>query len=630
MHTPLEILSKYWGYTSFREPQQEIIDSVLQGRDTVALMPTGGGKSLCFQVPAMIKEGICIVVSPLIALMKDQVNNLAARNIKAIALTGGISLDEVSTLLDNCKYGNYKFLYLSPERLQSEWIIDRLKELDVNLIAVDEAHCISQWGHDFRPAYRKLAQLKTAFPKVPMLALTASATKRVQADIGTSLELTDAAVYTKSFARENIAYMVFQTEDKLYRLRQILVKNPQSSIIYVRNRKACHDISQQLSSLGITTTFYHGGLRSKDKDANMQLWLNGKAQAIVATNAFGMGIDKPDVKTVIHLQLPENIESYYQEAGRAGRNGEKAFAILLVSPSDPATAQHQFLESLPDRKFLKEVYIRLNNYLQIAYGEGLGQVYPFNLNEFCATYKLPVLKAYHALQFLDRQGVLTLSNEFSEKAKLQFLLPAKEVTRYISLNPADESAILTLLRNYPGIFDMELPVDIGYIASKSNKDAGEVTRMLERLKQKDIISLQVSGTDSTLVFNEVREDDRTINRVAAILDRQNEIKKAQYDAMIAYATSHNQCKSRMILDYFGEDTDTDCGICSYCLGLERTVEDSNAISSKILALLETAPLTSREIIEKLNTNTPQTLAALRMLGENENIVINSLNQYRLK
>ncbi len=630
MHTPLEILSKYWGYTSFREPQQEIIDSVLQGRDTVALMPTGGGKSLCFQVPAMIKEGICIVVSPLIALMKDQVNNLAARNIKAIALTGGISVDEVSTLLDNCKYGNYKFLYLSPERLQSEWIIDRLKELDVNLIAVDEAHCISQWGHDFRPAYRKLAQLKTAFPKVPMLALTASATKRVQADIVTSLELTDAAVYTKSFARENIAYMVFQTEDKLYRLWQILVKNPQSSIIYVRNRKACHDISQQLSSLGITATFYHGGLRSKDKDANMQLWLNGKAQAIVASNAFGMGIDKPDVKTVIHLQLPENIESYYQEAGRAGRNGEKAFAILLVSPSDPAAAQHQFLESLPDRKFLKEVYIRLNNYLQIAYGEGLGQVYPFNLNEFCATYKLPVLKAYHALQFLDRQGVLTLSNEFSEKAKLQFLLPAKEVTRYISLNPADESAILTLLRNYPGIFDMELPVDIGYLASKSNKDAGEVMRMLERLKHKDIISLQVSGTDSTLVFNEVREDDRTINRVAAILDRQNEIKKAQYDAMVAYATSHNQCKSRMILDYFGEDTDTDCGICSYCLGLERTVEDSNAISSKILALLETAPLTSREIIEKLNTNTPQTLAALRMLAENENIVINSLNQYRLK
>lgn len=602
----------------------------MNGRDTLALMPTGGGKSLCFQIPAMAKSGLCLVISPLIALMKDQVANLAARNIKAIAMTGGLSADDITMLLDNCKYGNYKFLYLSPERLQSEWVLERLKELDVNLIAVDEAHCISQWGHDFRPAYKKLAKLRQIYPGVPVLALTASATLKVQDDIILSLALTDAAVFKKSFARENIAYMVLNTEDKLYRLRQILLKNPQSSIIYVRNRKACHDIPQQLLSLGITATYYHGGLRTKDKEANMQLWLKGKAQVMVATNAFGMGIDKPDVKTVIHLQLPENIESYYQEAGRAGRNGDKAFAVLLVSPSDPSAARHQFLDSLPDRKFIREVYIRLNNYLRIAYGEGIGQAYPFSLNEFCSTYKLPVSKAYHALLFLDRQGVLTLSNEFSEKAKLQFLLPAKEVTRYISLNPADEQCILALLRNYPGIFDMELPVDIGYIATKSGRDAGQVMQMLERLRQKEVMSLQVSGTDSTIIFNEVREDDHTINRIAGILERQNEVKKAQFDAIITYATTHTRCKSRMILEYFGEDAGERCGTCSYCLGLEQTTDESSTLPSKILALLKDAPMSSRDLAERLGAGAAETLAALQLLTDNEHIAINTLNQYRLK
>lgn len=629
MQQPLDILTQYWGYTAFREPQEEVITSVLQGKDTLALMPTGGGKSVCFQVPALIKDGLCLVISPLIALMKDQVAGLAKKNIKAIALTGGISTDDISVLLDNCRYGNYKFLYLSPERLQADWIVERLKELPINLIAIDEAHCVSQWGHDFRPAYLKIGRLKQDFPDIPFLALTASATKRVQQDIVTHLGMEQPAVYTKSFARENLAYMVFNTEDKLHRIRQILTKNPQSSIIYVRNRKACHDVAEQLWSLGFTSTFYHGGLRDKEKNANMKLWMNNSAQVMVATNAFGMGIDKPDVKTVIHLQLPENIENYYQEAGRAGRNGQKAFAILLVSTSDAKATRHQFLEVLPDKSYLREVYSRLNNYLQIAYGEGIDQTFPFSLNDFCNTYKLSTVKTYNTLQFLDRQGVITLSNEFTEKVRLQFLIPGKEVTRYISLNPADEEPILALLRNHPGIFEMELPVNVDFIATKAKLGRPEVMALLERLRQKDIVALRTSGTDSTITFNEVREDDRTINRIAGILEQQNKIKKDQYDAMIAY-TAIEGCKSRTILEYFGEATDLNCGICSWCLDLENKRPEPMHLAGQIMELLQVAPLNSRDIEEKLRVDSADVIAAIRLLLSNEHVIINTNNQYTLK
>lgn len=629
MQQPLDTLTQYWGYTAFREPQEEVITSVLQGKDTFALMPTGGGKSVCFQVPALVKDGLCLVISPLIALMKDQVASLAKKNIKAIALTGGISTDDISVLLDNCRYGNYKFLYLSPERLQADWIVERLKELPINLIAIDEAHCVSQWGHDFRPAYLKIGRLKQDFPDVPFLALTASATKRVQQDIVTHLGMEQPKVYVKSFARENLAYMVFNTEDKLHRIRQILTKNLQSSIIYVRNRKACHDVAEQLGSLGFTSTFYHGGLRDKEKDANMKLWMNNSAQVMVATNAFGMGIDKPDVKTVIHLQLPENVENYYQEAGRAGRNGQKAFAILLVSTSDAKATRHQFLEVLPDKAYLREVYSRLNNYLQIAYGEGIDQTYPFSLNDFCNTYKLSTVKTYNTLQFLDRQGVIALSNEFTEKVRLQFLIPGKEVTRYISLNPADEEPILALLRNYPGIFEMELPVNVDFIATKAKLGRPEVMALLERLRQKDVVTLRTSGTDSTITFNEVREDDRTINRIAGILEQQNKIKKDQYDAMIAY-TAIEGCKSRAILEYFGEATHHNCGICSWCLGLDNKRAEPMHLAGQIMELLQVAPLNSRDIEEKLRVDSADVLAAIRLLLSNEHVIINTNNQYTLK
>lgn len=630
MSEALQLLQKHWKHDSFRPLQKEIIDSVLSGQDTFALMPTGGGKSVCFQIPALMKEGICLVISPLVALMKDQVANLQQRNIKAIALTGGIRSDEMIDLLDNCQFGNYKFLYLSPERLQSDWIVDRIKSLPINLITIDEAHCVSQWGHDFRPAYLKISNLKTHFPHTPFLALTATATPKVKEDIITELGLRQPQLFQKSFARKNIAYMVFEVEDKLFRIGQILKKNPQSSIIYVRNRKSCLDISSQLQSLGFTATYYHGGLHAKEKDKNMQLWMQDQVQVMVATNAFGMGIDKANVKTVIHVQLPENMENYYQEAGRAGRNGEKAFAVLLTSPSDIFQAENQFINTLADKVFLKEMYIKLCNYFQIAYGEGIDEKFTFNLNHFCTKYKFAPLKTYNALQFLDRQGIISLSQEFSEKISLQFIIPSKEVLRYISLNPNDSEIISAILRTYPGIYEMETAFNLPLIAKKSNHSETEIQAVLQKLKEKDIIEYHAKNNDATLIFNEIREDDRTINRVAKYLEKQNQLKKDQLQSVLDYINGQKVCKSKLILNYFGEEIKEDCGICSYCISKKNTKTNFTKLSKEIIALLQTEDLNSREIQNKIQTNADAIIFVLQQLLENESIIIKPNNKYTLK
>jgi len=630
MSETLQILKKYWNHDSFRLPQEEIIDSVLNGQDTFALMPTGGGKSICFQIPGMIKEGICMVISPLVALMKDQVANLQKRNIKAIALTGGIKTDELIDLLDNCQFGNYKFLYLSPERLQSDWVLERIKNLPVNLIAIDEAHCVSQWGHDFRPSYLKISNLKTHFPKIPFLALTATATPKVKEDIIKELGLENPKCFEKSFERKNIAYMVFEIEDKLFRIKQILSKNPQPSIIYVRNRRACIDTAVQLNSLGFKATYYHGGLSVKDKNNNMQLWMEEKALIMVATNAFGMGIDKANVKTVIHIQLPDNLENYYQEAGRAGRNEEKAFAVLLTNPSDVAQTENQFIYTLPDKQFLKEVFIKMCNYFQIAYGEGINEQYSFNLNQFCNRYKFPVLKTYNAIQFLDRQGVISLSQEFSEKITLQFIIPSREVIRYMSLNPNDEEILLAILRTYPGVYDMQTNFNLPLIARKSKHNEMEVQNVLEKLKEKNIIDYHSKNNDTTLIFNEIREDERTINRIAKYLENQNQLKKEQFEAVLNYIRKDKVCKSKLILDYFGEKKETNCGICSYCITQKKKKENKVSLSDEILSLLKTADLNSREIQIKLNNPSDDVIFALQELLENESILIKPNNKYSLK
>ena len=630
MQEALAILQKYWKHDEFRSLQYEIIDSVLSGHDTFALMPTGGGKSVCFQIPAMMNEGICLVISPLVALMKDQVANLQKRNIKAIALTGGIRSEEMIDLLDNCQFGNYKFLYLSPERLQSDWILERIKNLPINLITIDEAHCVSQWGHDFRPAYLKISELKKHFPKVPFLALTATATPRVKEDIIIELGLHKPQIFEKSFARENIAYMIFEIEDKLFRIEQILKKNPQPSIIYVRNRKSCLDISSQLNSLGFKATYYHGGLSSKEKDKNMQSWMTEEVQVIVATNAFGMGIDKANVKTVIHIQLPENMESYYQEAGRAGRNGERAFAVLLTSPSDSIQAQSQFINILPDKKFLNLMYVKLCNYFQIAYGEGIDEHFTFNLHHFCLKYEFPTLKTYNAMQFLDRQGIISLSQEFSEKITLQFLIPSKEVIRYMSLNPNDEEIILAILRTYPGIYEMQTTFNLQLIAKKSNHKETEIQAVLHKLKEKEIIEYHSKNNDATLIFNEVREDDRTINRVSKYLEHQNQLKKEQLQSVIHYISEKNVCKNKLILNYFGEKTTVDCGICSFCITKNIKKKDVTLLSREIIALLQAEDLNSRDIQNKTKNSPDDVIGVLKDLLENNTILVKPNNKYTLR
>jgi ATP-dependent DNA helicase RecQ len=602
----------------------------LEGKDTFGLMPTGGGKSICFQVPALMKEGICLVISPLVALMKDQVQRLQNLGIKAIALTGGIQSDEMITLLDNCEFGNYKFLYLSPERLQSDWILERIKNLPINLIAVDEAHCVSQWGHDFRPAYLKIANLKTHFPKVPFLALTASATKTVLDDVILQLGLENPAIFQKSFARKNIAYMVFEMEDKLYRMEQILKKNPQPSIIYVRNRKSCSDTASQLQSLGFKATFYHGGLSVKEKEKNMSLWMNEEVQIIVATNAFGMGIDKSNVKTVIHIHLPENIESYYQEAGRAGRDEQKAFAIILTSPSDKLQAQSQFINVLPDKTILTQIYIKLCTYFRIAYGEGINEQFYFNLNQFCQKYEFPTLKTFNAIQFLDRQGILSLSQEYSEKITMQFIIESKEVIRYMSLNSNEEPVLLALLRTYPGIYESQTTINLSLIAKKSNCEETVILTILEKLKNLEIIDYHKKNNDATIIFNEVREDERTINRVSKYLEVQNKQKIAQFESVLHYINEKKVCKSKLILDYFGEKTEADCGICSFCISKKKKSSDTSSISEKIIGLLKIQELNSREIQKLTKNNEDEVIFALQYLLENNKIVIKPNNKYTLK
>lgn len=602
---------------------------MLNGNDTFALMPTGGGKSVCFQVPAMAKDGLCLVISPLIALMKDQADNLAKRGIKAIALTGGIATDELSDLLDNCRFGNYKFLYLSPERLQSDWIVERIKQLPVNLVAVDEAHCVSQWGHDFRPAYLKIADLKKELPGIPFIALTASATLRVQEDIIKQLGLTNPAIFKKSFRRENIAYFVTEAEDKLFRIQQVLAKNPEPAIIYVRNRKACHDVARQLQSLGFTATYYHGGLSTKEKDTNMRQWMEEKAQVIVATNAFGMGIDKPNVRSVIHIQLPENLENYYQETGRAGRDGKKSYAVMVANPSDIIQSKNQYIDALPDKDFLKTAYGKLNSYLQIAYGEGIDTTHPFNFNDFCRQYGLHPTKTYNALQFLDRQSVLTLSREFSEKVYVQFLIPGKEVIRYNSLNPADEEMVLAIVRSYAGVFDMETALNLSQLAKKAKVSEAEFTALLQRLQQKQIISYRSTGNDSTITFNEIREDSLTINRISKYLEKQNEIKVQKLDAVIHYMTDGSHCKSRLITEYFGEETTEDCGMCSVCISRKKAPRKPEDIAKQILGLLKTTSAGSRDIEHQLELSPQETVAALQLLLDNNLIKINTNHQYSI-
>jgi ATP-dependent DNA helicase RecQ len=628
--TPLQILQKYWKHEFFKTPQEEIIQAVLNNNDVLALLPTGGGKSVCFQIPALSTEGICLVISPLVALMKDQVTQLQNKGIRALVLTGGISIAETATLLDNCEHGNYKFLYLSPERLQNDWVLERIKNLKINLIAIDEAHCVSQWGHDFRPAYLKISVLKTYFNKIPFIALTATATQRVQDDIIAQLQLQDCLLFTKSFERKNLAYLVYKVENKMQLMEQILRKNTQPSIIYVRNRKSCLETVKQLTALGFSATFYHGGLSVKDKNKQMELWMTEKLQIMVATNAFGMGIDKPNVKTVIHINLPENLENYYQEAGRAGRNNEKAFAVLLTNAADIQLVNNQFLTNLIDKNYLLLIYKKLNNYFQIAVNEGADETFAFNINQFCLKYDFYVLKVYNALQFLDRQGVLNLSQEFTEKSTLQFIISSKEVLRYSSLNPKKEALLLQILRIYPGIYENKIAVNTALLAKKIETTENQVLADLQQMHADGVLDLWTKNNDALLTFNENRDDERTINRISKHLNSQNNIKKSQLESVFEYVNDEETCKNKILLAYFGENKTENCGTCSYCLKLNKKPTQINHITPKIINLLKNESLSSRALQMILKCSKDELIASLKLLLSDETIFINPNNTYTLK
>ena len=631
MEHPINILERYWKFTSFRPEQEAIINAVIDGEDTFVLLPTGGGKSLCFQIPALAKEGICIVVSPLIALMKDQVQALNNKGIKAMAITSGISYSQLDTLLDNCIYGNYKFLYLSPERLQQELVQGRIRQMNVNLIAVDEAHCISQWGSDFRPAYKNITVLRQLQPSVNVVALTASAKPDVVQDIIKELDFINPKIFKHSFLRSNLAYMVFHENDKYYRLETILKKHTASSIIYVRNRKLTLELSSFLNSKKITATHYHGGLSNIDKDKNMTAWLNNQNQVMVATNAFGMGIDKPDVKTVIHLNLPESIESYFQEAGRVGRNGEKAFAIILKNNSDEALVKNQFLSVLPTVNLVKQVYRKLCNYFQISYGEGVYDTFDFDFNTFCKTYKFSSILCYNSLLLLDRNSIITLSNQFKNNVTVQFIISNQSLFNYLETHKNYSIIVKSILRLYGGVFDHITKIDLVKIIKKASVSEGILIHTLQQLEHDKIITLNLAKTDAQITFIEPREDDKTINRIALIIEQQNKLKQQHVKAMLDYVENESVCKSMQLLAYFGEKNTEPCGICSVCINFKKhkKPQDLKSIKKQIIELLENEDQSSRALLAHLDCEEKDMKTVLTLLLEHHIITITPTNTYKL-
>ena len=610
--------------------QEDIITNVLNGKDTVALLPTGGGKSVCFQVPALAMEGLCIVVSPLIALMTDQVNALQKKGIKALAIVGGLSQQDLTILLDNAMYGNYKFLYISPERLRQEIVQNSIRKMNVNLIAIDEAHCISKWGKDFRPAYKEIHVLNELHPLVPKIALTATATQEVLADTITQLKLELPVVFRSSFVRNNLSYQVVKEDDKLYRIEQLLKKNNKgSAIVYVRSRKKTVEISNQLNHLGIKCTFYHGGINPEEKKSRLEAWLNGSTPVMVATNAFGMGIDNPNVRFVIHIQLPESLESYFQEAGRAGRDNNHAYAYILYNEYDKVLIKKQFIDSQPSLTELKTFYRTLNNYFQISYGEGVFTEHSFDFNEFCNIYKFNSIKVYNGLNTLDRLGVIQLSKQFGRKSIVKFLISSEKILSYFENDILCSIIGKTILRLYGGIFEIPTPLNLDLIASKTNQSIPIIIDQLKKMERDQVIDLKLHVTDATITFLVPREDDKTINAISKEVNTLLDKKNKEVNAVLEYVENNKICKSIQLVRYFSENNAEPCGICSVCASQNKTTskKETKIISNEILLLLEDNEMNSREISERLIFTEDKILFVLQQLQDINKIKINSKNQY---
>lgn len=594
----LKILKQYWGYDHFRGIQEDIIRSVGEGKDTLGLMPTGGGKSITFQVPALAQEGLCLVITPLIALMKDQVRNLRERGIKATAVYSGMTREEILIALENCIFGNYKFLYISPERLGTEIFQIKLRSMHVSLITVDESHCISQWGYDFRPAYLKIAEIRQLLPGVPVIALTATATPEVVKDIQERLQFRQENVFRMSFERKNLAYIVRHTEDKEGEMLHILQRVNGSSIVYTRNRKKTKEIAQLLNRNHITATFYHAGLSDETKDLRQKAWLKGEYRVMVATNAFGMGIDKPDVRLVIHADVPDSPEAYFQEAGRAGRDGMKAYAVLLFCPRDKITLKQRISDTFPEKDYIRKVYEDVNFYYQMAMGDGLGCTFAFNLDEFCHNFKHFPVQTDSALKILTRAGYLEYTDEQDNASRIMFTITKEELYRIHEQNADTEKLLRILLRTYTGLFTDYAYINEELLSKRSGLSRPQIYETLLFLTRQHILHYIPGKKTPYIIYTRERQETDRIYLSKEVYEERKESYRRRIEAMIEYAESENNCRSRMLLHYFGEKNEHNCGQCDVCLqhhhsGLKQSQFDE--ISRQILALLKTSPFSPQEL-----------------------------------
>lgn len=619
-----KILKKYWGYDDFRGIQREIIESIGEGRDTLGLMPTGGGKSITFQVPTLASDGLCIVVTPLIALMKDQVAGLRSRGIKATAIYSGMRNSEIIIALENCIFGDYKFLYISPERISSELFLTKIRKVPVRLITIDEAHCISQWGHDFRPAYRRIKELRDLFPQVPVLALTATATPEVVKDIQQQLCFKQENCFRMSFERKNLVYVVRNTENKLQELLHILSRIQGTAIVYTLNRQKTKEVCEHLIAHGITAEYYHAGLSPESKDAREDAWKSGRSRVMVSTNAFGMGIDKPDVRLVVHIDLPGSIESYFQEAGRAGRDGNRAYAVVLFSRIDKQVVSRRLSDNYPSKEFICEVYDNICYYYQMALHDGLNCTFEFGLNDFCKKYHLPTLPTDSALRILTRMGYLEYVEEMEYASRVRFIVDKDSLYRFKGL-PADyELLINTILRAYSGLFSDFVFIDERYLSRVTKLTRHRMYEILVSLSQKMLIQYAPSKRCPIVTFTRHRVLSDELRFAPEVYEERRTAFATRLNSIIKYAVSDDKCRSRLLLEYFGETNADECGRCDVCVSrraVDKPVEATLSDEALVMNLLADGRLHSPSELERLGLSRARMAVLLRALCDEEKIVV---------